>query len=57
MLRKPAHLILYCKYVTETGFCNVLKYKVDTFYLSLIQKPAPVLSPSSNTEVFSGVCK
>ena len=45
MLRKPAHFILYLstlqKPAAEAGFCNVLKYKADTFYLSTIQKPAP----------------
>ena len=45
MLRKPAHLIFYVstlqKPPEEAGFCNVLKYKADTFYLSTIQKPAP----------------
>ena len=37
MLRKPAHLIFY---LSMFGLCNVLKYKVDTFYLSSLQKPA-----------------
>ena len=33
MLQKPAAMV---------GLGNVLKYKVDTFYLSLIQKLAPL---------------
>ena len=45
MLRKPAHFILYLsalqKPAAGAGFCNVLKYKADAFYLSTIQKPAP----------------
>ena len=45
MLRKPAHFIIYLstlqKPAARAGFCNVLKYKADTFYLSTIQKPAP----------------
>ena len=45
MLRKPVHFILYLstlqKPAAGAGFCNVLKYKVDTFYLSTIQKLAP----------------
>ena len=45
MLRKPAHLILYLstlqKPAAGAGFCNVLKYKFNTFYLSMIQKLAP----------------
>ena len=44
MLRKTAHFILYLstlqKPAAGAGFCNVLKYKTDTFYLSTIQKPA-----------------
>ena len=47
MLRKPVHFILYLSTLQKTaaaaGFCNVLKYKADTFYLSTIQKPAPAL--------------
>ena len=45
MLRKPAHFIFYLstlwKPAAGGSFCNVLKYKADTFYLSTIQKPAP----------------
>ena len=45
MLRKPVHFILYLstlqKPAAGAGFCNVLKYKADTFYLSTIQKLAP----------------
>ena len=45
MLRKPAHLIFYLSTLqipaAGAGFCNVLKYKADTFYLSTIQKLAP----------------
>ena len=45
MLRKPAHFIFYLstlqKPAAGAGFCNVLKYKADTFYLCTIQKPAP----------------
>ena len=48
---RPLNFLL--KYLTETGnvyrntlqkpagFCNELKYKADTFYLSTIQKLAP----------------
>ena len=47
MLRKPAHLIFYLstshKPASGAGLCNVLKYKAHTFYLSTIQKPAPVI--------------
>ena len=50
MLRKPAHFIFYLSMLQKpaagAGFCNVLKYKDDTFYLSPIQKPAPVLPVS-----------
>ena len=45
MLRKPVHFILYLstlqKPAAGAGFCNVLKYKADTFYFSTIQKLAP----------------
>ena len=45
MLRKTAHFILYLstlqKPAAGAGFCNLLKYKADTFYFSTIQKPAP----------------
>ena len=45
MLRKAAHLIFNLstlqKPAAGTGFCNVLKYKINTFYLSTIQKLAP----------------
>ena len=38
MLRKSAHLILYVstlqKPAAGAGFCNILKYKADNFYLS-----------------------
>ena len=48
MLREPAHLISYLstlqKPAAGAGFCNVLKYKADTFYLSRIQKPAPEMA-------------
>ena len=44
MLRKPVHFILYLstlqKPAAGAGFCNVLKYKADTFYLSTLQEPA-----------------
>ena len=50
MLRKTAHFILYLstlqKPAAGAGFCNVLKYKADTFYLSTIQKPAPEVHAS-----------
>ena len=43
MLRKPAHFIFYLgtvqKRAAGAGFCTVLKYKAETFYLSTIQKP------------------
>ena len=39
MLQKPA---------AGAGFCNILKYKADTFYLSRIQKPAPELGPKES---------
>ena len=45
MLREPAHLIFYLSMLQKpaagAGFCNILKYKADSFYLSRIQKPAP----------------
>ena len=45
MLRKPTHFIFYLSTLqrpaARAGFCNVLKYKADTFHLSTIQKPAP----------------
>ena len=45
MLRKPAHWIFYLntlqKPAAGAGFCNVFKYKADTFNLRTIQKPAP----------------
>ena len=40
MLRKPA-TSFFTLSRPGAGFCNVLKYKADTFYLSTIQKPAP----------------
>ena len=47
MLRKPAHFIIYLstlqKPAAGAGFCNVLKYKADTFYLSTIHKPALII--------------
>ena len=45
MSHKPVHLIFYLTTLREpaevAGLCNVLKYKVDTFYSSLMQKPTP----------------
>ena len=47
MLRKKAHLIFYLstlqKPTAVASLCNILKYKIDTFYLGSIQKPTPDL--------------
>ena len=47
MLQKPAQLIYYSSSLQKPAagaiFCNVLKYKADTFYLSMIQKTVPGL--------------
>ena len=55
MLRKTAHFILYLstlqKPAPAAGFCNVLKYKADTFYLSTIQKPGIDLKCDLSYEV------
>ena len=38
MLRQPAHFIFYLSMLQKpaavAGFCNILKYKADNFYLS-----------------------
>ena len=42
MLGKTAHFILYLstlqKQAAGAGFCNVLKYKADTFYWHFVLK-------------------
>ena len=59
MLRKPVHFILYLstsqKPAAGAGFCNILKYKANTFYLSTIQKPAP--EPLHQHHAVTGVKK
>ena len=44
MLGKPANFNIYLstlqKPTVGVGFCNILKYKADTFYIGTIQKAA-----------------